>query len=80
MLEGVEFLGVKIEVIKKGEDRQVFKEVMLKIGMDLFKGCYVYNELEVLEVINEIGFLVIIRVSFMLVGGGSGVVYNIEEF
>lgn len=53
---------------------------MLKIGMDLFKGCYVYMELEVLEVINEIGFLVIIRVSFILVGGGSGVVYNIEEF
>lgn len=80
MLEGVELLGAKIEAIKKGEDRQAFKEAMLKIGMDLPKGRYAYNELEALEAINEIGFPAIIRASFTLAGGGSGVAYNIEEF
>ncbi|MEJ8625300.1 carbamoyl-phosphate synthase large subunit [Helicobacter pylori] len=80
MLEGVELLGAKIEAIKKGEDRQAFKEAMLKIGMDLPKGRYAYSELEALEAINEIGFPAIIRASFTLAGGGSGVAYNIEEF
>ncbi len=80
MLEGVELLGAKIEAIKKGEDRQAFKEAMLKIGMDLPRGRYAYSELEALEAINEIGFPAIIRASFTLAGGGSGVAYNIEEF
>ncbi len=35
LLDGVEFLGAKPEAIKKGEDRQAFKEAMIKIGMDL---------------------------------------------
>lgn len=72
MLEGVELLGAKIEAIKKGEDRQAFKEAMLKIGMDLPKGRYAYTELEALEAINEIGFPAIIRASFTLAGGEWG--------
>jgi carbamoyl-phosphate synthase large subunit len=35
MLNGVQFLGANPEAIKKGEDRQAFKEAMIKIGMDL---------------------------------------------
>lgn len=80
MLQGVEFLGAKPEAIKKGEDRQAFKEAMLKIGMDLPKSFYAYNEEQALEAVKSIGFPVIIRASFTLAGGGSGVAYNIEEF
>ncbi|MCE3036927.1 carbamoyl-phosphate synthase large subunit [Helicobacter sp. faydin-H20] len=80
MLEGVEFLGAKPEAIKKGEDRQAFKEAMLKIGMDLPKSFYAYNEEQALEAVKKIGFPVIIRASFTLAGGGSGVAYNIEEY
>ncbi|RDU54221.1 carbamoyl-phosphate synthase large subunit [Helicobacter sp. MIT 00-7814] len=80
MLEGIEFLGAKPDAIKKGEDRQAFKEAMLKIGMDLPKSCYAYNEDEALEAAKEIGFPLIIRASYTLAGGGSGVAYNIEEF
>lgn len=80
MLEGVEFLGAKPEAIKKGEDRQAFKEAMLKIGMDLPKSFYAYNEEQALEAAKSIGFPLIIRASFTLAGGGSGVAYNIEEF
>ncbi len=80
MLEGVEFLGAKPEAIKKGEDRQLFKEAMQKIGMDLPKSKYAYNIDEAMEVTKEIGFPLIIRASFTLAGGGSGVAYNIEEF
>ncbi len=42
LLDGVEFLGAKPEAIKKGEDRQAFKEAMIKIGMDLPKSFYAY--------------------------------------
>ncbi|STO96732.1 carbamoyl-phosphate synthase large subunit [Helicobacter canis] len=79
-LEGVQFLGAKPEAIKKGEDRQAFKEAMLKIGMDLPKSHYAYTEEEALKAASEIGFPLIIRASYTLAGGGSGVAYNIEEF
>ncbi|MBD3793507.1 MAG: carbamoyl-phosphate synthase large subunit [Campylobacterales bacterium] len=80
MLDGVEFLGAKPEAIKKGEDRQVFKEAMIKIGMDLPVSRYAYTMDEAMEVAKEIGFPLIIRASFTLAGGGSGVAYNIDEY
>ncbi len=80
MLEGVQFLGARPEAIKKGEDRQAFKEAMLKIGMDLPKSRYAYTIEEAIDAAKEIGFPLIIRASFTLAGGGSGVAYNIDEF
>ncbi len=80
MLKGVEFLGAKPEAIKKGEDRQAFKEAMIKIGMDLPKSAYAYNMDEALKAAEEIGFPLIIRASYTLAGGGSGVAYNIDEY
>ena len=80
MLENVKFLGANPEAIKKGEDRQAFKEAMLKIGMDLPKSRYAYTIEEAMEAAKEIGFPIIIRASYTLAGGGSGVAYNIEEY
>jgi len=80
MLKGVKFLGAKPEAIKKGEDRQAFKEAMIKIGMDLPKSRYAYNQEEAENAAVEIGFPLIIRASYTLAGGGSGVAYNIDEF
>lgn len=80
LLGDVKFLGANPEAIKKGEDRQIFKESMKKIGMDLPKSMYAYNYNEALKAIDEIGFPLMIRSSFTLGGAGSGVVYNLEEF
>ncbi len=80
MLDGIKFLGARPEAIKKGEDRQAFKEAMLKIGMDLPKSRYAYSLDEAMEAAKEIGFPLIIRASYTLAGGGSGVAYNIDEF
>ena len=80
MLEGIKFLGANPEAIKKGEDRQAFKEAMLKIGMDLPISHYAYNLDEAMKAAEEIGFPLIIRASYTLAGGGSGVAYNIDEF
>ncbi len=80
MLEGIEFLGAKPDAIKKGEDRQLFKEAMLKIGMDLPISQYAYNMDEALDAAKNIGFPLIIRASFTMAGGGSGVAYNMDEY
>ena len=80
MLDGIEFLGATPEAIHKGEDRSLFNEAMIKIGMDLPKSANAYSVDEAIEVAKEIGFPVISRASFTLAGGGSGVAYNMEEF
>ncbi|QOR61039.1 carbamoyl-phosphate synthase large subunit [Sulfurovum sp. ST-21] len=80
MLDGVEFLGANPAAIKKGEDRQEFKEAMIKIGMDLPISQYAYNMDEALDAAKKIGFPLIIRASYTLAGGGSGVAYNMDEF
>ncbi len=80
MLDGIKFLGAHPDAIQKGEDRQAFKEAMIKLGMDLPKSRYAYNMDEALLAAGEIGFPLIIRASFTLAGGGSGVAYNIDEY
>jgi len=80
MLEGIDFLGATPEAIKKGEDRHLFNQAMIKIGMDLPKSANAYNLEEALERAKEIGFPVISRASFTMAGGGSGVAYNMDEF
>jgi len=80
MLEGIDFLGATPEAIKKGEDRHLFNQAMIKIGMDLPKSANAYTLDEALERAKEIGFPVISRASFTMAGGGSGVAYNMDEF
>ena len=76
---GVQMIGANYEAIKKGEDRNLFKEAMKKIGLDLPRSGLAYSLTEALEVAREIGFPLIIRPSFTLGGTGGGVAYNIEE-
>lgn len=80
MLNGIEFLGAKPDAIKKGEDRQIFKEAMIKIGMDLPISKYAYDMVEAIEAAKEIGFPIIVRASFTMAGAGSGVAYNLDEY
>ncbi|MBN2057798.1 MAG: carbamoyl-phosphate synthase large subunit [Candidatus Saganbacteria bacterium] len=76
----VEMIGAKGEVIKKAENRELFKEAMQKIGLDLPKSGEAYNYKEALKVVEGIGFPVIIRPGFTLGGTGGGVAYNLDEF
>jgi carbamoyl-phosphate synthase large subunit len=77
---GVQMIGAKYEAIKKGEDRNLFKESMKKIGLDLPRSGLAYSLTEASGVAKDIGFPLIIRPSFTLGGTGGGVAYNIEEF
>src|SRR3989338_528393 len=76
----VETIGANIKAIMKGEDRRLFKESMLKIGLDLPKSDKAYNLKDACAVVGKIGFPVIIRPSFTLGGTGGSMAYNMEEF
>ena len=78
---GVEMIGAKPEAIAKGEDRELFKQAMVKIGLDVAKSKTV-TTLEAARTAAEgIGaFPLIIRPSFTLGGAGGGIAYNREEF
>jgi carbamoyl-phosphate synthase large subunit len=75
----VETIGADARAIKKAEDRELFKEAMKKIGLDLPKSGEARSLKEAYEVVQETGFPVIIRPSFTLGGTGGGVAYNLEE-
>ena len=77
---GVEMIGAKAEAIRRGEDREIFKATMQKIGLETCRGRIVRSLAEAREVLTEIGLPAVIRPSFTLGGSGSGVAYNREEF
>ena len=77
---GVELIGARLHAIKKAEDRELFKQAMLKIGLDLPKSSTVSTLKEGLEAVEHIGFPAILRPAFTLGGTGGGVAYNIEEY
>ena len=76
---GVELIGAKLEAIKKGEDRLLFKETMEKIGIPVPKSAPVHSVEEALNFVEEIGYPAIIRPAFTLGGTGGGIAYNKEE-
>jgi carbamoyl-phosphate synthase large subunit len=75
----VELIGAKLEAIKKAEDRLLFKDAMLRIGLDVSKSALVNNLRDGLEFAGKLGFPVLIRPSFTLGGTGGGIAYNREE-
>lgn len=76
----VELIGAKLPAIKKAEDRELFKEAMKKIGLDVPKSTAVTNMQDGLEIIDHLGFPAILRPAFTLGGTGGGIAYNIEEY
>ena len=75
----VKMLGADYEVIKKAEDRECFKEAILKIGLDVPRSGFAHNLEEARDVAQKIGFPVIVRPSFTLGGTGGGIVRDMEE-
>jgi carbamoyl-phosphate synthase large subunit len=78
---GVEMIGAKPEAIRKGEDRNLFKNAMTKIGLDVAKSATVKSMEEARRAAHDIGgYPIIIRPSFTMGGSGGGIAYNVEEF
>jgi len=77
---GVELIGANAEAIEKAENREQFKKVLIKVGVDFPKSGEATNVDEAMEIASQVGFPCVIRPSFTLGGTGASVAYNIEEF
>ncbi|MCO5142787.1 MAG: carbamoyl-phosphate synthase large subunit [Oligoflexia bacterium] len=77
---GIELIGANIDSIKKAEDRELFRQTMIKAGLDIPKSRTVKSIEEGLDTVREIPFPVILRPSFTLGGEGGGTANNREEF
>ncbi len=77
---GVKLIGANAQAIAKGEDRQLFKEAMLRIGLDVPRSEVARSLADLDRIVAEIGtFPLIIRPAFTLGGAGGGIAYNREE-
>ena len=77
---GVELIGAGLEAIEKAEDRGLFKDTMEAAGLEVPKAGYARSMNEALRIADEIGFPVMIRPSFILGGGGTGIAVDRDDF
>ena len=78
---GVKLIGANAQAIEKGEDRHLFKEAMLRIGLDVARSGIAHDLDQARDVAREVGnFPLIIRPAYTLGGQGGGIAYNKEEF
>ncbi len=73
---GVELIGAKVEAIQKGEDRQIFKELVIEAGADVAASRIAHTMDECLAAAEELGYPLVVRPSFTMGGLGSGFAYN----
>src|SRR5438874_3128925 len=72
----VELIGARLDAIRRGEDRRLFKECMQEAGIDLPRSGWAYSLDEARVLAKEIGYPVIVRPSYMLGGAGSGFAFD----
>ncbi|MEX0667016.1 MAG: carbamoyl phosphate synthase large subunit, partial [Acidimicrobiia bacterium] len=77
---GVELIGAGIEAIERAEDRGRFKQVMEEVGLEVPRAGYARSMVEAIRTAEEIGFPVMVRPSFILGGGGTGIAHDPESF
>ncbi len=77
---GVELIGASREAIRMAEDRALFREAMIEIGLDVPRAEVARNMDQAFDIQTRVGYPTIIRPSFTLGGSGGGIAYNREEF
>lgn len=76
---GVKIIGTSVESIKKGEDRDTFREVMRQINQPVVVSDIVTNLEDGLEFAGKIGYPVVVRPAYTLGGTGGGIAETVEE-
>jgi len=77
---GVRVIGVNLDAIERGEDRQTFKDTMTRLGIETPRSAIANSLEEARREIREIGFPVVIRPAYTMGGTGGGFAYNMDEF
>ncbi len=76
----VKVIGVQVDAIERGEDRQAFKDTMNRLGIPMPRSEIAHSVEEAEKVLAVIDLPAVIRPAYTLGGTGGGLVYNLEEF
>ena len=76
---GVELIGAKVDAIRKGEDRQIFKQLVLDAGADVARSVIAHTMDDLLAGAAELGYPLVVRPSFTMGGLGSGFAYDEDD-
>ena len=76
---GVELIGANFDAINKGEDRQIFKQLVLDCGADVARSHIAHDVAEAVDFAEDLGYPLVIRPSFTMGGLGSGFAYTRDE-
>ena len=76
---GVELIGANVDAIRAGEDRQAFKDLVLRAGADVARSAIAHSMEECLSIAAEIGYPLVVRPSFTMGGLGSGFAYDEKD-
>ena len=75
----VQVIGVQVDAIERGEDRQAFKDTMNRLGIEMPQSKIAYSIEEAEAIAQELGYPVVVRPAYTMGGTGGGLVYNQEE-
>lgn len=75
----VKVIGVNLEAIERGEDREVFKATMENLGIDTPRSDITYSVEDAEKIADKLGYPVVVRPAYTMGGAGGGLVYNVEE-
>lgn len=75
----VQVIGVQVDAIERGEDREEFKETMASLGIEMARSEVAYSVEEALKIADKLGYPVVLRPAYTMGGEGGGLVYNVEE-
>ena len=76
---GVKVIGVNLDAIERGEDREVFKETMTRLGVETPRSDIAWSVKEAEEIAKRLNYPVVVRPAYTMGGAGGGLVYNVEE-
>ncbi len=76
---GVELIGADVEAIERGENRELFKEIVAAIGAESARSVICHTMPECLAAAEELGFPMVVRPSFTMGGAGSGMAYDADD-
>ena len=76
---GIKVIGVQVDAIERGEDRQVFKDTMDSLGIEMARSEIAHTVDEAVDIASRLGYPCVLRPAYTMGGTGGGLVYNIEE-
>ena len=76
---GVKVIGVNLDAIERGEDREEFKKTMTKLGIEVPRSEIAHSVAEAEAIAGRLGLPVVVRPAYTMGGTGGGIVYNMAE-